>query len=481
MDLSALERIESFPYRHRVQEVMGQPLRTAGPQTRLGEAARLMAEGRVSSLVVVDQAGRPAGIVTERDVLKALAEQQSGAPLLPLDAVMSSPVATVRQDAFLYVAMGRMDRLKLRHLVAVDAQGRASGVVTVGGLLHLRAGVALALGDELTSAPDARTMAGVKARLPALARTLRAEGIEAPGVAAVISSAYRDMTMRAAQLAEDSMARDGWGEPPAPYCLLLLGSGGRRESLLGADQDNALVHEGGPEADAWFAELGRRLNQTLDQAGLPLCQGGVMAGNAAWRRSLEGWQAEIERWVREAEGPEILNVDIFVDARPVHGSDALAAALKARMLDAFGGSPRFLKMLADSTSGMTAPLGVLGQFKTREGRLDIKTSGLLPLVSAARTLALKHRIGATGTPERLRALAEGGHMPATDADTFQQVHALMLGILLDQQIADTEAGLPISNRIDPKRLSADQRSRLKDGFRSINSLAWLMGNALSTV
>lgn len=92
-------------------------------------------------------------------------------------AVMSRPVATVRQDAFVYVAMGRMDRLRLRHLVAVDAAGRATGMVTVRGLLHLRAGAALAFGDEIATAASAADMAAVRARVPSLADGLLAEGV----------------------------------------------------------------------------------------------------------------------------------------------------------------------------------------------------------------------------------------------------------------------------------------------------------------
>lgn len=477
---TSLERIDSFAYRHRVAEVMGSPLATARPGTTIAEAARAMAAKGVSSLVVVDEAGRPVGIMTERDVLKAVATHGGGAADVPLGTVMSSPVATVRDDAFVYLAMGRMDRLKLRHLVAVDERGTGVGVVTLRGLMHMRSSYALLVGDEVESAGSADEMRSAKQKLPRLAAELLAERVEPLGVAAVLSSVLRAMTERAARLAERDMAERGWGEAPAPWSLLLLGSGGRREALFGSDQDNAIIHAGTAEDDPWFAEMGRRVCDTLDAAGIPFCNGGVMACNAEWRHTADGWRERIQHWIREADGKELLNVHIFVDFRPVHGSVALARELRDFLVEQAARSPRFLRAMAQAAGDIRAPIGVLGQFITREGRLDIKMSGLLPLTSAVRIMALRHRIGVTGTAERLRLLAEGGHMSATDATLFGESHALMVRILLEQQKADLADGLALSNRIDPKRLRNAERDRLKQAFKSINALNWEMRNALSS-
>lgn len=480
VDMTSLERLDSFPYRHRVHEVMGSPVATALPGTAIADASRHMADSGISSLVVADDQGRPVGIVTERDVLRAVAEHREKAIALPLHRVMSSPVATVRDDALLYVAMGRMDRLKLRHLVAVDHLGRATGMVTVRGLLHIRAGVALALGDEVITAERAEQMVQVKDDLPALARGLLAEGVGGSGIAAVTSSVLRDMTARCAQLAERSLIDDDWGAAPAPWCVLLLGSGGRRESLFGADQDNAIIHAGDDSADAWFAELGRRMNAMLDTAGVPLCKGGVMAQNRQWRHSADGWIAEIERWMKDADGEELLNISIFCDFRPVYGDTALADRVRQTLAHAAAHSPRFLHAMAGTVSSMGTALGVLGQFKTREGRLDLKLTGLLPLVSTVRLLALKHGITATGTGDRLRALSAAGHMPAHEAQRFIDGHELMLRVMARQQVADLAEGAVLSNRIDPKRIPEDERHRLKEAFKSLGSLHWVLNNALST-
>lgn len=478
-DMSSLERIDSFAYRHRVAEVMGTPLATARPGTTIAEASNLMSAKGVSSLVVADERGRPVGIITERDVLRAVANHRNHAADVPLGTVMTSPVVTIRRDAFTYVAMGRMDRLKLRHLVVVDDEGVGVGVVTLRGLMHMRSSYALLVGDEVEAAHSAEEMASAKAKLPRLAAELLAERVEPLGVAAVLSSVLRALTEQAARLAERSMLEQGWGAAPAPWCLLLLGSGGRREGLFGADQDNAIVHAGGSTDDPWFAEMGKRICDTLDTAGVPFCTGGVMACNAQWRHGIKGWEERIRHWIRGADGKELLNVHIFIDFRPVYGEHALAANLRHFLVEQAASSPQFLHAMAQAAGDIRAPLGILGQFVTRDGRLDIKMAGLLPLTTAARVLALKHRIEATGTSERLLALAEGGHMAPGEAATFRESHELMVRILLEQQQVDLSAGRPIGNRIDPKRLKPADRDRLKQAFKAVNALNWLLKNSLS--
>jgi len=478
-DEATLERIDSFAYRHRVAEVMGTPLATARPGTTIVEAARVMSGKGISSLVVVNEAGLPVGIMTERDVLKVMAAQGGGAADIPLGTIMSSPVATIRSDAFTYVAMGRMDRLKIRHLVAVDENGVGVGVVTLRGLMRLRSSYALLVGDEVESASSVDEMHTARQKLPRLAAELLAERVEPLGIAAVLSSVLRAMTERAARMAERDMIERGWGKAPAPWCLLLLGSGGRRESLFGTDQDNAILHDGSPDDDPWFAELGRRLCDILDSAGIPYCHGGIMACNADWRHTVKGWQDRILHWIKSADGKELLNVHIFVDFRPVCGDLGLARDLRHFLTEQAARSPRFLRAMAQAAGDIRAPIGVLGQFITKDGRLDIKMSGLLPLTSAARILALRHRISETGTAARLKQLTEIGKLSGADASLFQESHALMVRILLAQQQADLAAGLALSNRIDPKRLRSLDRDRLKQAFKAINALNWEMQNALS--
>ena len=473
----ALTRLDSFLYRHRVHDVMSRPLIAAAADTTLVAAAARMREANVSSLVVLDAHGGPDGILTERDLLKAVAARAAAGLALPIGELMSRPVKTVAADAFAYVALGRMDRLELRHLVVTDGRGRAVGMLTQRALLKLRAGQALMLGDRVAAAARPEELATAKAMLPAVAAHLLAEGVDGIGAAAVIGDVIRDLTARGAEIAERTMLDDGWGAAPAHWCLLVLGSGGRGESLLAADQDNALIHEGHDAEDGWFAEFGRRLADYLDQAGVPFCKGGVMARNAQWRHSLADWQREIDRWIGQKHGAALLSVDIFFDFFAVAGNRELADALRRHAVAA-AAAPLFLRLLAAQFEDHYPPLGLFGRLLTKNGRVDVKLGGLFPLVAGARVMALRHKITATATAERLAALARTGALNEDDAAGLAEALEFMLRVQLAQQLTDIAAGIPPGNLVDPRRLTRIEHSQLKAMLRRIGLVPMAVHGAL---
>lgn len=465
MDHTALERLDTFPYRHRVSDVMTAPLVTIAVEATVQEAAQVMRARRISALIVdPDGAAGGPGVVTERDLLECVAERGAAALGERCGAIMSAPLQQVPDAAFLYVAIGRMHRHRLRHLVASDAAGRPSGMVTARGLLGQRAVEALILGDEVATAEDDAGLAAVQRRTLDLAEALLAERVTAPEVAAVIADVLRDLSARAAQLAASELEA-AEGPAPAPWAFLVLGSGGRGESLLAADQDNALVHAGATPADeAWFERLGRRAAEILDAAGIPFCKGGVMASNPQWRRNLTEWERALEDWSRRAEGENLLSVDIFYDFVRVHGDLALAEALR-RLATRAAQRPMLPRMLAQQLEGIRAPISVFGGLRAVEGWLDLKMHGLFPIVAGARAMALRHGVEATATAERLRAIAAAGLIGEDDLGGLLEAQELFMTLILEQQLRDLRAGRDPGTRVEPARLSPGRRRRLKEALR----------------
>lgn len=476
-DVAALARIDSFPYQHRLHEVMSTPVLTAPPELSLKESIDRMYEARVSSIVAVDGAGRATGILTERDLLRLLSTSGTKGLDATLGQVMTRPVAAVDGNAFVYVALGKMTRLGLRHLVVVDGERRPIGMVTGRALLKVRATDALVLGDSVQEARNAGDMVAVMAALPRLANSLLAEGLSARSISSVIALVIRDLTARATELAEASLAEDGWGAPPAPYAMLVLGSAGRGESLLVFDQDNAIVHQGGGADDVWFAELGKRVNQMLNDAGIPFCDGGVMAREPKWRKSLEEWKDEVHHWVYAVENQTVMYCDIFFDFQPVWGDRALAEELRVYAVEKAAQSAFFMQYLAQHVAKMEVSLGLFGEFITKQGRLNAKKFGLLPLVSAARFRAIRAHVMQTGTDERYTQIKDQGLLHEDDWRDFLEVREVVMRMMLDQQLADLTAGIPPSARIDPKRFGKQSRDRLRWCFKRLKTLKYICGVA----
>lgn len=478
METTSLQRLDSFPYRHRVASVMTRPLVTAVTDEPIATVAERLIQEAVSSVVVLDGLGRPAGIATERDLLRSFAGPSRDTASVVKD-VMSSPVATVEEGTFLYVAIGRMARLGFRHLVVVDADGAAIGMVTVRALLALRSAGTVQLGDRIAVAETVADLAAARAELPSLSRRLLAEGVSAGDVAAVISGVYIDLTARVAALVEAEMIEDAaFGSAPAPWCLLMLGSGGRGESMLAPDQDNAILHAGGTGDDPWFAEAGRRIADRLDAVGIPYCKGGVMAMNAVWRGSVQEWQDRLRGWTRTSDPDALLAVDIFYDFVPAYGVASLATDLRAFSTQVASRAPEFLRRLGFALEGHKPPLGLFGRFRRQDGRVDLKLGGLLPLVAGARLLALRRGIAATGTVDRLAAMDLTG-AAADERIALGEAREILMCAVLEQQLEDIDRGAAPSSRVDPTRWSRRRVGTVKEALRTVSRLRLLVMDALS--
>ena len=207
----AAVRVDSYPYRHRVRDVMSAPAKFAPLEDSVAVALQRMAEERVSSLLVRYEGGEqpplPAetGIVTERDVMRALARSGADALGAPVGEIATRPLATVPAEAFAFLAMARMNRLRIRHLGVTDDRGRVIGALSARDLLRLRAETSIELGDEIEQASDVHGLARAWAKLPQVAAGLLAEGLSGVEIAGLISHQLQALTQRAAVLAEQRM------------------------------------------------------------------------------------------------------------------------------------------------------------------------------------------------------------------------------------------------------------------------------------
>lgn len=478
MDTGPLERLDSFPYRHRVSELMAVPLMSLPGDSTVAEAARVMAELRISSIVVLDRAGRLAGILTERDVLRLVA-RDVGSVGNSVGQTMSRPVQAISSDALVYRALARMNRLGVRHLPVLDRSGLPVGMLTAGALLRQRATSALTLGDEIETAGDGASLRAAHDKLPGLARALRHEDVPAIQVSAVISAVICDLTARAGELALAMLRQEGRGDPPARWCLLVLGSAGRGEALLAADQDNAVIHDGDSSHDAWFLAFGECVNMLLEAAGIPLCSGGVMAGRPAFCRSFVSWRETIDSWVARPHPEALLNVDIFYDFVPVLGDRELSNTLRRHASAAAAASPVFLRLMAHAGENVGSAFDLLGRLRTTNGRVDLKRHGLFPVVTAARAIALAWNSQALGTDARFHDAAAKGVLPADRVADLTDARGVVVDAVLGQQLFDLERGRKAGNLVAPRSLRRAALTSLRKALETIATAPDAVRGALS--
>lgn len=476
----SLSRLDSYPYRHRVREVMNREPVILPGTTTVKAALDQIAARKLSSVLVGDDLGDAStlAILTERDIIRLLVDGGAQAFDSPIGKHASRPLTTVPDDAYLYRAIGRMANLNIRHLVAIGQDEAVTGIVTTRDLLRFRSSSAIALGDDIDAAASAPELARAFAKLPAMAQALLAEGVEARAVASVIAREIGALTRAAAIMAERALRQEGKGAAPCAYAVLVLGSAGRGESLLAMDQDNALIFEAGEPGgaeDLWFAALGARMAAFLDEVGVPLCKGGVMASNPNFRGSVATWRARVERWLTRARPEDLLAVDILFDFQAVHGRRSLAADLWAGAWAAARQETAFLKLLGANAGETGVMTTFLGRIRTDpDGRIDLKGAVLKGVVTAARVLALRHGVARRATADRLAGLIERDVGSSADLAGLDADHKLALRLILSQQLTDIAAGRPPDNLVSVSGMEKADREALKAALSRQANIADLL-------
>lgn len=104
-----------------------------GPDVRLGEACAELDRLGVGALIVCDQ-DRVVGVVSERDVVRAVARDGTAALDRPVSDVMTADVVFAAPSESVAILMGRMTDRRIRHL-PVLREGRLAGVISIGDVV----------------------------------------------------------------------------------------------------------------------------------------------------------------------------------------------------------------------------------------------------------------------------------------------------------------------------------------------------------
>jgi CBS domain-containing protein len=113
-----------------VAEVMNKSVVTVDPTSSIGEAAEKMIEAGVGAVVVMEDMARIVGIVTERDILRAVA-QRARAAEAKVRQWMTESVVTIEPDTQIKAAAKMMFEKNFRHLPVVNKEGRLMGIASL--------------------------------------------------------------------------------------------------------------------------------------------------------------------------------------------------------------------------------------------------------------------------------------------------------------------------------------------------------------
>ena len=115
----------------------GGSVTTAGTNDTLASVSKLLAEKKIGAVLVVGADEKIAGIVSERDIVRALAEWGSEALSSPVSKVMTTAVVTCEPEDSIISVMGQMTAGRFRH-VPVVSEGKLIGIVSIGDVVKRR-------------------------------------------------------------------------------------------------------------------------------------------------------------------------------------------------------------------------------------------------------------------------------------------------------------------------------------------------------
>jgi CBS domain-containing protein len=365
----------------------------------------------------------------------------------------------------------------VRH-AAIEDGGRIVAMLTDTDLLRLAGRSPLAVfrkierlaapagepggGEPIAAAAAPGGLAGYAREIAGMVAAQAAAGVEAVEVGRIVARLNDALVRRLLVLAEEAL-----GPPPCPYAWLVLGSEGRMEQALLTDQDNALVYEREEApAPAYFAALAGRVTADLLAAGFPPCPGGYMA--TRWCRPLAGWVELFRGYIATPQAEALLGAAIFFDFRAAAGRLALAPL--EDQVRAGGREGIFLAQLARAALRFAPPLGPLHRLREEEGAVDLKRSGIAPIVALARLYALEAGGSARPTLERLAEAVRGGTLSRDGAATLGEAFRFLLRLRLRRQLEALAAGEELDNRVRLAALSPLERVHLKDVFVALREL-----------
>lgn len=126
-----------------VQSILQSKARGAGivtvpAHTLIADAAQILAENRIGALIVATPNGVIDGILSERDIVRGLAQQGEACLKAPVSELMTAAVLTCREDDTIENLMQVMTSRRIRHLPVLDGRDQLIGIVTIGDVVKSR-------------------------------------------------------------------------------------------------------------------------------------------------------------------------------------------------------------------------------------------------------------------------------------------------------------------------------------------------------
>jgi CBS domain-containing protein len=458
----------------QIGDMAAKEIITVNENATIRDAAQEMARNRISSIIITDPSGQPAGIVTDRDMREKVVAVALNVND-PVRDIMSSPLVRVDVKDYCFEAVLRMIKHNIHHILVVK-DGKIKGVLTNHDLMLLQGSSPLSFAKDLESQQTIEGLVPVSMKVNRVVGLLLKEGARASNITKIITELNDRLLRKVLEIAEKR-----FGRPPVPYCWVGFGSEGRKEQTFKTDQDNAIIYAD-PETTLqeveirrYFTEFTEFVRDGLLRCGFPPCPADYMASNPKWCQPLKVWKKYLSDWVATPTPDALMNALTFFDFRAMHGESELAEDLRTYLIGILKDQKVFLGYLANMAIKNSPPLGFFKSFVVEKdgahkNELNLKVKGVAPFVDIIRLFALERGIRETSTLERIAALRATHTIVQEYADEFEHAFEFIMLLRIHHQFSQLSVGGAPDNFINPNKLSNLEKRSIKDAFHLITAV-----------
>ncbi len=396
------------------QHMLERELISSFPDDPINKVSKKMSNNGVGSVVIIDDKNIPVGILTDTDLRDQVATGKVSIDQ-PVKLIMSTPVITIRPNQKRADIILKMMSSGVHHLCITEdgtSNTQVIGMISNHDLLLSQSSNPSILLRAINKTNSIEQLENLFADSDYLIKQYISNELPAHFIQEVVSSIRDAIFRKAIQLTMVSMS----DLKDTNFCWVALGSTARKEQILKTDIDNIVVYQDKSSllsSKTGLMKMAESVNDFLVSCGFSRCPAGIMAHLSEMCLNENEWMKKFEKWIHNPDPVSVMNSTIYFDLRAVFGNTELVERIKQNIRSDIKSQKSFLNFLAKNATENPPPLSFFNQFMVEssgehKNEFDIKKRAIMPMVDAARLLALENQYyESVSTIDRFKYLSQG--------------------------------------------------------------------------
>ncbi|MBD1577257.1 CBS domain-containing protein [Vibrio sp. S11_S32] len=436
----------------------------------------------VSCAFVVDENKTLIGMITDKDMTKRVVAEAKNVRD-PISSIMSQQLYSVYEDELVIAAVQLMMKHNIQNVPVLNHNKQVTGFITPQHLIQNNSVQSIFLLDKIRHAKSIVELIDLSKQRNAAFEGIMESNSSPTIIGQVLSLIYDAFTHRLIELAIKN-----FGQPPCAFTWIVAGSHARNEVHLASDQDNAIILADNATASdrIYFNHFAMSICKSLSELGYTLCTGRFMAATHQWCQKAKIWQEYYRKWSTNPEYELLLNLNVFLEIRPVYGDLALFKQVDDCRHKLVTNNMQLTVALVRNALRTRPPLGIFQHLVLeKDGNnnkvLNIKKAAISCVVDLVRiyylmkqnllaeSAPLSEQASLLNTSERIDFLRDTKVLNDSSYQDLSETYHYVNQLRYQHQLQAIQKDCGIDNQLQPDLFGSFERQHLKDAFRIISS------------